>query len=283
MASMFAIAAAQDRLREALTVPIMQFVMKLMGTELGFLTDRDNPGKDGEQKPKYGLDTVRDCVIAAALKGLRITGNEFNIIAGKCYQAKNGTFRKITEWPGVTEFETVEGQPQSMSGGSGAAVKVDCTWKYNGKPDSLTVTAFVRVNGGMGVDAILGKAKHKAYQKVWARLSGRPIETPPGEDDENTLEGVAEPAADAATVETVHAAEPAAEAQAEPVQTQGEDIGLIYRREINQCRTISETGRVYDAWCGPESERELPQGFDAWASNVRNERNAEIRNGKCGA
>lgn len=262
LASMFAIADAQVRLSEAFTPAIMAMVMRLMGSELGFLTDRDR------EEVKYSQAVVKECVIAAALKGLRITGNEFNIIAGKCYQAVSGTFRKIREFPGLANFESVEEIPQNLAGGEGAAVKITCTWKLSGMSDTLSGTYLVKVNKSMGIDAVLGKAKHRAYRKVWARLSGMPLEPHP--DDDRTVEGTAtvatEPAQEQSKTETTAAA-----------AAEGPTLGRMYLDELGAAKTIADTGRVYDSWCGPESTRELPEGFDAWAAGERNRRNGEIR------
>ena len=274
--AMFAIADAQLRLSEALTPAIMARIMGLMGKEVGFLTDRDN-----SDKGPYSMETVKECVIAAALRGLRVTGNEFNIIAGRCYKAVNGTFRQIREYPRLTNFESVEEIPQYVAGGAVASVRICCTWKLNGEQDSLTGIYPVKVNAGMGTDGIIGKAKHRAYRKVWARLSGMPLEPHP--DDDRTIEGTA-----TAAIETQPATAGPVDREAENAGAEGQPraegqqgnrptLGQEYRAELSRAATVAETGAVYDRWCGPDSERELPNGFDAWAAEERNRRNAEIR------
>lgn len=46
------------------------------------------------------------------------------------------------------------------------------TWLLHGKPDSLEVCIPVRVNSGMGADAILGKATRKILGRIHARITG---------------------------------------------------------------------------------------------------------------
>ena len=151
---------------------ILERVKGLNGTALGFLTDsRDKP---------YPDNVIRDCVIEAMLRGAQPIGNEFNIIAGRCYLTKAYFERQLRSFPGLTELRLTEGVPQAAQQHGGALVPYRATWKLNGQPDSLVCAELpegdtriaVRVNSGMGVDAILGKAKRKILARIFARVTG---------------------------------------------------------------------------------------------------------------
>jgi hypothetical protein len=162
--------------------------MSLMNSPLGFLTDRDpaRPTRDGEVKP-YSVDVVRDCVIEAKLRGFHTVGNEFNIIAGRCYAAKNGFRRKLTDgksFPGLRDFRDSYDVPRLM-GDKGAIVKCRAEWTLNGKSDSFEAEFAIRVNSMMGADAIVGKAERKLCKRVHDLISG--VNTPEGEAGEDDL------------------------------------------------------------------------------------------------
>lgn len=156
-------------LRELLDDDIMGEIMRLAGSPLGFMTDR-----------KYEVRETRDAIIEASLRGFRVCGNEFNIIAGRFYGAKAGLHRKVISYPGVTDFKETFGIPK-MSGDKGAIVVAKATWKLNGTKDALEREFAIRVNSQMGVDAILGKSQRKLYAAVLNQLSG--VITPDGDVD----------------------------------------------------------------------------------------------------
>ena len=177
------VARAMQELRELLDERMMADVMALMNSPLGFLTDRDpnRPGRDGKKPTPYSVETVRDCAIVALLSGFSVTGNEWNIIGGKFYPAKDGCRRRVQEWPGLADLKIELGVPSAANGG--ALVAATASWTVNGTPyridcmpssgagDTDTRLA-IRVNSGMGTDAILGKARRKLYALILERLTG---------------------------------------------------------------------------------------------------------------
>lgn len=176
------IAQAMNDLTVALTDEMMQPVMALMNTPLGFLTDRD-PARPVEGKPPptpYSVEVVRSCFIESKLRGLHAIGNEWNIISGKCYPALNGLERKIKKHIEVTGYREDIGVPRIVAD-KGAIVPVKATWNRGGKPDSLEADIPVRVNFGMSADAVIGKARRKLYARVLGRLNGRPVDEDDGE------------------------------------------------------------------------------------------------------
>lgn len=161
------VAKSIKQFRNLLTDAVMSDIMELQGSPLGFKTDK-----------RYEVNVVRDCVVQAFMRGLRVTGNEMNIIAGNLYVTKEGFERLLAEMPGLTNLRVQVGVPQNLEGGALVPAKAD--WLMNGIPDSITweksETADyripIRVNSAMGVDAILGKARSKVLRNIYARISG---------------------------------------------------------------------------------------------------------------
>jgi len=164
------LAQGMQKLRSLIKGDILKTISSLQDTQLGFKTDR--AGKDRG----YSQEVVRDCAIEAMLRGATITGNEFNIIASRTYLTKEFYERMCRNL--VNELRVVEGVPVSQGGG--ALVPMKASWKYEGRADSLECVQNgaddtripVRVNSGMGVDAVLGKAYRKLYARIYRRVTG---------------------------------------------------------------------------------------------------------------
>jgi hypothetical protein len=166
-------ARGMKQLRDILTESaILSDFMPLQNTTLGFLTD----------KPAgYDWETVRDVLIEALLRGFRPINNEYNIMSGRFYGAKNGFDRITHEYPGVQNLQVRLGVPQ-LAGEKGALVSCEARWLIDGKPmtvkcvpakgDDFDSQIPVKVNSGMGPDAILGKATRKLYARVYQVLTG---------------------------------------------------------------------------------------------------------------
>lgn len=167
---------AVAEMREALTPGVMQSIMKLKGSKLGFRTDEN-------AQNVYPMELVRDCVVDAVTLGLQCVGNQWNIIGGNMYVTKEGftyLLRKlcaegklrdmkfiyhpaeITE--SSTQGKRKDGSPyQKIEREGKVTVDVSCVWQ--GKPVQEQLEFIVRVNAGMSQDAVLGKAERKA--KAW--------------------------------------------------------------------------------------------------------------------
>jgi hypothetical protein len=163
--------------------------MPLQNTALGFLTD----------KPEgYDWKTVRECVIEGLLRGFRPINNEFNIISGRFYGAKNGFERIVREYPGLRNLAFELGVPV-MVADKGALVACEATWELDGEQMALSCQAPpkdgpgmdtripVRVNAGMGPDAILGKATRKMFARIYQKLSGCAAEVIEGEPGDGVV------------------------------------------------------------------------------------------------
>ena len=169
-------ARAVRQLRELLSPQLMADIMQLRGTVLGFRTDKDHL----DNGRGYDVDTVRECLVIAMMLGVSVVGNEWNIIGGNTYITLQGVSRIVHGWPGLTDLRLDAGVPTVAKGGTGALVPYSASWNLNGRPDSIECSETpepdtripVRVNKGMGADAILGKARRKMLARIWERLRG---------------------------------------------------------------------------------------------------------------
>jgi hypothetical protein len=187
------------QLRRLLSDDIMKSIfMPLQGTPLGFVTDKDKEGG-------YPISVVRDCLVEGMIHGLHPIGNEWNIIAGRCYAAKNGYARLVAEFPGLTDLCLVPGVP-AAAGEKGALVPFRATWRLNGKTMELLRQAVkmpdgsindtrvaVKVNAGMGADAIIGKATRKILKAIYDQITGSKLTLSEGEVLDTVGEVVSEP------------------------------------------------------------------------------------------
>jgi hypothetical protein len=177
-------------------------VLEMKDTALGFLTDRSEDALNRAKREQkvlvaYSYNQIASACIEAMIQGYRITNNEFNIIAGRFYAAKNGKFRLITDNPDISNFEFTTTSPlyeseQRMSTKgkpySDNYAKVQCfaRWKHKGHDvkmgyDEKDKLIFkVKVNYGMGDDAIIGKALSKLFSRALMRIEGNII--PESED-----------------------------------------------------------------------------------------------------
>lgn len=180
-----ALSRAMKQLKQLISGETLSDFMELAGSHLGFRTDRDNQNGKG-----YPPEVIRDALIEGMLRGAQPIGNEINIISGRCYLTKEFFERQLRQL--VEQLRVVEGVPRVSD--SGALVPMRATWRYNGRPDSIDCTEdgddgdtriCVKVNQGMGVDAILGKAYRKLYARIFRRVTGshwvNPDDEPPAE------------------------------------------------------------------------------------------------------
>lgn len=175
------LASGVRALRDLLSDDFMKkHFMPLQGTALGFLTDRDN-AKEGPRE--YGIAVVREVMIEALIHGFMPVGNEINIIAGRCYGAKNGYLRKVGKFPGISDLQITFGVPHQVTDGAlvpcwarwrldGKTCELRCEYLKNAEGNVSDTRIVVRVNKGMGTDAILGKAERKLLKRIYDRLMG---------------------------------------------------------------------------------------------------------------
>ena len=173
----FVIAAGVGAIREAISGEILNDILQLANTPLGFKTDRPPGAKDrnGNQMKPYPDAVYKDVLTEALIRGLRVIGNEINIIAGNLYVTKEGLRRLIREFPGLRNFDSRIGVPK-MVNEVNAVVPCKASWMLDGKPDSIECEGDyaipIRVNKAMGTDAVIGKAESKLWKRVYEKLTG---------------------------------------------------------------------------------------------------------------
>ena len=146
------VANAMVEIKQSLSPELMAPIMALQNTKIGFKCDKI-----------YDAETVKNALIEATLRGVRPVGNEFNIIAGQCYITKEGFGRLLREITGL-KFSITPDVPK-MKSEREAESTVTIEWRYNGESEKRQMTFAIRVNSGMGADAIIGKATRKA--RAW--------------------------------------------------------------------------------------------------------------------
>lgn len=185
-------------LRRLFEGEVLDTFMSLMDSSIGFRTDRPKGTfKDGKPVAQYGRDTVRDVMIEALLRGANPVGNEVNILVGRLYLTKEYYERLVRDL--VSDLRVTEGVP-TMSGG-GALVSMRASWIFNGRHDSLDCIKTdaednripVRVNAGMGADAVIGKAYRKLYAKIHRRVTGSTWLEEETDSQSNVIDAVATP------------------------------------------------------------------------------------------
>ena len=128
------VANAIGYMKKALTAEMMQPIMDLQGSKLGFKTDRDlvknqQTGKY-EKGPGYPLDVVTNCFIEMSLIGLLPTGNMWNIIGGNSYTTKEGGTYLLKNMKGLKQVISIVEVNQSNDKKT-ASVKTKIKWEIN--------------------------------------------------------------------------------------------------------------------------------------------------------
>ena len=169
--SMFAASAIVLNLRQFLTKEVVEaYFVPLMGTRVGFLTDRDKEDKNGNKPAPYGWETIRDCVIDAACIGLAPVKNQFNIIAGSMYPTKEG-YTTLLKKIGCKYFIT-KGPDTSAPSSQVANISCKIVYEYQGQRSDYTFTATPKKNAYSSLDQLQGKAERKAKKHLYELLTG---------------------------------------------------------------------------------------------------------------
>lgn len=250
--------------------PLMPALMELMGSPLGFITDKDRPRYDKEKKQwdnsKYTAPEIRDALVVGLLRGFRPVGKEMCVISAGFYATKEGMKRVLLEFPGMNNLRIELGVPVNK-GETGALVPAKVSWTLNDKPDCLICREGknpdgtiddtripVRVNSGMGVDAIRGKAESKIYRMVYAIVSGANV----GVVSEEDLSDLSDPEA----LEHIPPTDPLDE----------------FRHGIAAAEKPGDARVLYDAWFGPDATRDFSPEQNDEAARLTTDRETELWN-----
>lgn len=169
------VACALVEIAKHFTPEVVSMISALQNAPEGFRTDKE---------AGYKGDKLIAPVRSALLQGARLTGDEFNIIGGRCYLAKAYFRRQVNEFEGVSH---VRFRPQKFSREADTAwVPCIVSLRLHGRKREFNYTGDdaipVRLNSGMTVDAMLGKAEKKAFQRVLNELLEEDVFTDESDD-----------------------------------------------------------------------------------------------------
>lgn len=167
-------AAAVQEMRHLLTDQVMQSVMSLQGSPIGFKTDKDLVKDKQTRKytkgPGYPIGVVRDVVIWAASMGVRMVGNECNIISGRGYGTKEHFFRALNDKLGSAGWRLTHDVPRNGNGG--AVVKTSVKWMADGAWQDQELEHAIKGDTYSSSDQYRGKADRKCAKWLWEQVSG---------------------------------------------------------------------------------------------------------------
>lgn len=172
------LAQGQAQLNEVLNVPeIADMIMFFQNSPLGFLTDQK---KDG-----YSQEIVILAAQEALTAGAYLHGNEFNIIAMRCYFAQSFFVRKVREYCSknlikrrfVYDCKYIEPSGKQKK----YRVQAKILWTFPEQDQMEQIEAYNLV--GVTEDQVIGKAKKRAHQWLYNELTDNNYLLAPDEAD----------------------------------------------------------------------------------------------------
>ena len=161
------LAAGVDQLKKVLLQPeIQNLIMGFQNNAIGFLTDRKASG--------YPANIVINSVIEALGAGAYLHGNEFNIIASRCYFAQSFFVRKVREYCTEHKIKRHFSYTSKKTGNEGKQfrweVKATIVWKLPKEEEKQTTNETYNLVG-MSEDQVIGKAVKRAHQWLYNELT----------------------------------------------------------------------------------------------------------------
>ncbi|MDM1494964.1 hypothetical protein HX063_05990 [Myroides odoratimimus] len=177
----FAMANAITIIRNVLTPEVMQPILSLAGSKLGFRTDRDKPSK-GQMPNPYPIETVKDCLIDAVLLGLNPTGNQFNIIASNMYVTKEGFTYLLKKVKGL-KYSIIYPTVTFSNDKQTALVVCNITYRIGEEKEVKQILEFTVKAGSYATsDSCIGKAERKAKCWLYNHIEGTDLTDGDAED-----------------------------------------------------------------------------------------------------
>jgi len=177
-----------DALRTAIE-PHMKKIMMLCDSPIGFRTDRSpsilesNERKGKGPRTPYSKAVIKECAIEALIRGVKLIGDQFNIISGRCYIPLNGykSLLNTTRAYGLKYSITKVSITDSEHIAEGRAA-----WELDGKPYEMAKKFFCKAHGAITTwEQTEGKATRKLLKAVYERITSRAFH----DDDEGIREG----------------------------------------------------------------------------------------------
>lgn len=253
----------------------------LKDTPFGFATD------ERQGKSPYTPEQLQTAITHGILIGCLPTGGEITVISGRAYASLPHFERWAREQEGLTDLAITLGVPTLPQGDGGTAlVEATASYVYRGAPTTIAWArsqAFdgripVRVNAGMGPDAVLGKARRKILAAIRKRVEGRAAQDDVIDDDDGRTVAGSVVAAPAIT----HATESLKPSSEQPNEADMLVAGKQYAAQLATVNEIGACSRLFDQYFGPESAYypHWPAAHRERAEKLRDERVEQIRAGR---
>lgn len=187
-----AIANATKAVRETVAANWDAF-MQLKDSPLGWSTDEREGGR------QYSPAQLQTALTQAILKGGLPVNKEIGVISGQAYLQKPFFERQVRERGDISDVRLTLDVPETINGRTVVGGVV--SWRHNGCEDRIVCRKTaegdqripIKVNAGMGDDAILGKATRKILARMLARIDGSAAWEDAASDD-GVIDGTATPA-----------------------------------------------------------------------------------------
>jgi hypothetical protein len=185
IAKALVIAKAMQIINQCLTPEIMEPIMQLQGSKLGFKTDKDLM-KDGNgnyiKGPGYALDVVKNCFTEMSLIGLQPVFNQWNIIGGNSYVTKEGADILLKNIPYLQEFLIIHDEVIQSPDKKNASVKSTIKWTIEGEEHTQEISHPVKSDPYTSLDSLIGKADRKTKIWLFNKIKGTTISDGDAED-----------------------------------------------------------------------------------------------------
>lgn len=259
-------------------------IAPLKDTPYGFATDEST-----RQHGPYTPQQIQQALAHGILLGGMPTGGEITVISGRAYLSLPHFERWSRECEGLTDLVITPGVP-TLPGGDGGTALVEATasYVYRGVPTTITWSkgqAFdgripVKVNKGMGPDAVLGKARRKILAAIRKRVQGAGAKDEALDDDDGRTV-VGSVVVDAAPAITQAPALPGYPGE----QPSKADLEIAIKQYVATLATLDEISacsRLYEQYFGEPSAYfpHWTQARKGEAARRRDERVEQIRAGR---
>ena len=163
-------------IKKQISGKVLEIVKDLMNTGLGFKTDHNPHDPQCRNKELYSDEIIKNCVTQAIMHGLRIHGNEFNILGGNFYATKEGLERIVNRNPGLEKKIVIKSRGFKKSQETDIwALSYEYEFKLKDRQEIKDeVTVYVRGKQGnyeIPLDAVLGKARRKVLKTIYNQMT----------------------------------------------------------------------------------------------------------------
>lgn len=162
------VANAMQIIDQCLTPEIMEPIMRLQGSKLGFKTDKDIVRDENNRYvkgPGYPLDIVKNCFIEMSIAGLQPVGNQWNIIGGNAYVTKEGGAVLLDCIPYLQDFSIEHEEVTQSADKKSAVVKTKVSWTIDSEEKTKVLSHTIKSDAYATHDSLTGKADRKC--RIW--------------------------------------------------------------------------------------------------------------------